>query len=150
EDSFVSGIVVEDAKLGAGVLQPLFLAAVNALPTHTDRPASGMLYGTESVSFCYPGDNEEPLALNRAQGDPQTNTVTLRGEVSDGSPVYVEDSVTVDLIGTDLLITKATSQPLAYIGQDVTYTILLENKNQTYAIDNIEVIDSFIGEIDLA
>src|SRR5690606_25646372 len=146
-DSYVSDIVVEDEQLGAGVLQPLFLAEVAKL---TPSRAPGMLFGQESVEFCYPPSGW--LTLTREKGDPQTNTVTLRGVTPSGAstiPVYTEGSVTVDLIGTDLLITKSTSQPLAYIGQDVTYTLRIENRNQSREIIDIEVFDSFLGDVEL-
>ncbi|HMM27749.1 MAG TPA: hypothetical protein PKD46_05635, partial [Aggregatilineaceae bacterium] len=146
-ETYVDSIVIEDVKLGAGALQPWFLAAVEG--KYGSRTPLNRLYGGESVEFCY----ETAITLNRAQGDPQTNTVTLTGVTPSGSatiPVYTDDSLTIDLIGTDILITKSASQPLAYIGQDVTYTIRIENRNDSLPINDIALFDSFLGEVDLA
>ncbi len=146
--SYVDNIRVEDVMLGEGALQMWFEAAVE-IAYQRQGAGSRRLYGGESVDFCYP----VAITLNRALGDPLTNKVTLRGETPSGGamiPVYTDDSLTIDLLGTDLLITKSASQPLAYIGQEVTYTVRIENRNQTYLIDNIELLDSFLGVVDPA
>lgn len=146
--SYVDNIRVEDVMLGEGALQIWFEAAVE-IAYQRQGAGSRRLYGGESVNFCYPA----AITLNRALGDPLTNKVTLRGETPSGGamiPVYTDDSLTIDLLGTDLLITKSASQPLAYIGQEVTYTVRIENRNQTYLIDNIVLLDSFLGEVDPA
>ena len=144
--SYVDDIRVEDPWF-PGQLQPLFLNAI--AEKYGPRAETDRLYAGETVNFCYPQNGT--ITLNReAHGDPQTNTVTLEGTIPGDEPrrVYTDDSLTVDILGTDILITKLTSQPLAYIGQDVTYTIRIENAHQSQDIHSIVVYDSFLGELD--
>ena len=144
--SYVDDIRVEDPWF-PGQLQPLFLNAI--AEKYGPRAETDRLYAGETVNFCYPQNGT--ITLNReAHGDPQTNTVTLEGLIPGDEPrsVYTDDSLTVDILGTDILITKLTSQPLAYIGQEVTYTIRIENAHQSQDIHSIAVYDSFLGELD--
>ncbi len=135
--TYVDDIVVQDA-LFPGFLQAPFQDAVIDKYDHDAEPAR--LYGGESVEFCY-----GPVAVSQAMGDPLNNLVYLNGTSSSGIPLYSEDEYEIDIRGTDILITKLPSQPLAYVGENLIYTIMIQNTNASLPIQITEVTDTFEG-----
>lgn len=137
--TFVEDIVIQDV-LFPGLLDTFKDAVMDQLGHLQEE--SQVLYGGEVVTFC-----EGPLVLTVSSelGDPLTNVVSLSGTTNEGTPIFAEDSVTVDIRGTDLLVTKRPSQTVAFVGDSVTYTITLFNNNETYDIIVDEVIDQFIS-----
>ncbi len=130
--TYIDDIAVQDPMF-VNQLQPLFeQAVIDQLGHPTDE--ADRLYGQESVNFCY-----GPVTLSQTQGDPVTNTVTLEGQSSSGYPVTVDDTLTIDILGTDLRVSKVPSQNVAFVGDEVTYTITLSNENnsQTIVVDSV-------------
>ena len=84
------------------------------------------------------------IAITNALGDPVYNLVSLEGTTSGGSPTYSEDELAIDVKGTALLVTKIPSPPLAYVGDSVTYTIMLYN-DAALPIVNIDLTDTRAG-----
>jgi LPXTG-site transpeptidase (sortase) family protein len=137
--TYVDNIAIRDTMLPDEALRTLFQAAVLNLPGHpADEPAR--LYGQETVDFCY-----GPVTLSRSMGDPLTNLVTVDGVSSGKYPIHAEDELTIDILGTDILITKLPSPPLVFVGEPVTYTITLFNQNGSLDITVDEVLDTFQG-----
>lgn len=130
--TWVENIRITDS-LFPTALQIPFEAAVTA--KYGNIPAD-MLIGQQSVDFCY-----GPIPLQTTMGDPVENVVSVTGTASGGYDVFTTDTLLVDLRGTNLLITKAPSQPLAYVGDEISYTIYIQNLNTTTAITNIQVTD---------
>jgi LPXTG-site transpeptidase (sortase) family protein len=137
--TFIENIAIEDTMLPAGALQTPFQDAVTAKYGRTGAE-SAKLMGQESVDFCY-----GPVTLSQSMGDPLTNLVSIQGKSSGGFPIYAEDELTIDLIGADILITKLPSPPLVFVGEPVTYTITILNKNGSQNITVDEVLDTFQG-----
>jgi len=159
---YVGDLKLQDLTLDAtGVaLQSQFEAALDALGTpygpryvEVDGVRSYRLYAGETVTFCF----GTPRQLTRALGDPVLNTVVLDGVASSGAIVHDEDEAAIDLLGTDIMITKIPSQPLAFVGEEITYTIRIENGQPLASgsnITDIVVTDTFQSgvpvELDLA
>ncbi|NDJ75897.1 MAG: DUF11 domain-containing protein [Chloroflexi bacterium] len=155
ELSYVANIQLVDPMLlpigtEPNTLQQQFEAAIAAqlptLPPGAVGPRGpAMLYAGEEVIFCYapPGG---PISLNAiTMGDPVVNLASLTGTSSNGTEVYNEYELAVDLLGQDLMITKTPSQPLAYVGEEITYVVRIENRNLTYDIQDIVITDAFGG-----
>lgn len=150
---YVANLAIDDLLLGPpGTLQSQFEAAIAALPLPSGETGRGaaQLFAGESVEFCYDPNFDDPLqprapsiTLQRTLGDPVVNKVTITGTSSTGIDTYNEAELTVDLVGTDILITKSPSQPLAFVGEKITYTIRIENRNATTNIVDLELTDAF-------
>ena len=140
--TYIDNITIQDPMF-VNQLQPLFEQAVIDQLGHAADEAD-RLYGQESVTFCY-----GPVVLSQAQGDPVTNTVTLEGQSSSGFPVTVDDTLTIDILGTDLRVAKVPSQNVAFVGDEVTYTITLSNENNSQTIVVDSVVDHITGGGDL-
>lgn len=141
---FVEDIQIQDS-LFLGDLQPLFEAQVVGNLGHPNTPEErDKLYGGEAVQFCY-----GPIVLQSGAGygDPVVNNVTLLGTTNDGTSVFHTDQFIVDILGTDLRVTKTPSQPVAFVGDDIYYTIRLLNYNGSHEIivDPDGVVDTFIN-----
>lgn len=124
-ETYVDNILLTDTQFA---IQSEFEAEVVA----KYAPAEGeedRLYGTQFVEFCH-----GPVPLNISMGDPVENVVTATGTASGGYAVFATDQVVVDLLGENLRVTKSPSQPLAYVGDEITYTIILKNLNEFWPI----------------
>ncbi len=137
--TFVDNIIINDTMFPT-IIQTDFQEAVVAQLGHSAAD-SDLLNGQETLDFCL-----DPTTMALTLGDPVYNKVSIDGVSSGGSAVYSEDELTIDIKGTDLLITKMPSSPLAFVGDVVTYTITISNTSASLRpIVDIEVTDTRAG-----
>ncbi len=109
-----------------------------------DPTEANKLLGGQGVEFCL-----DPTQLDNSMGDVLELPVTLDGQSSSFYPVHVEASLSIDVMGRDILITKLPSAPLAFVGEDITYLITIENLNASTDILVDSVTDSIFGDLEL-
>ncbi len=122
---FVNGVLQADPTVTAG--PHLVISGINV-------PAGGVatvLYTARTNSFA-PLDEDAAI----------TNTVTVLGGCADG--ITATETITAES-GPDLTITKSLSPATVTCGDQLTYTILIQNFGNTAATvaDNVIVTDTF-------
>ena len=75
--------------------------------------------------------------------DPLNNKVTVLAELND-SPIYAEDTWTVDLLHPKLEVSRTVKPSEAYAGDNVTHTIVITNTGDV-ALFDLTLVDSVYG-----
>lgn len=151
----VYALELEDASiLNLEALQEQFLDATeNTAPIDPASPPSplppavrGQLGYGMAVDFCYvPPSPETDIALTRDLGDPNTTTAILTGEYESGLPFVRDDELVIDLLGTDLLVSKEAVPLISFVGDEITYRIVIQNMDPLNYLDVTSVTDAFSG-----
>ncbi|NLX10222.1 MAG: class F sortase [Chloroflexi bacterium] len=146
---YVDDILLNDETIPMSELQTQFEAAVMGIGPENE-PTPRRLYAQQSVEFCYVAVAPEPetgFPITRDEyGDPAVNRVRITGLSSTGEQVDYAYDLEMDILGSRLSISKVAAPNVAYVGQEVQYTITVRNRltedtGATITLD--EVTDAF-------
>ncbi len=86
-----------------------------------------------------------PYTMNDAHGDPMVNTVSASGEDLLGMVVTDSDTVSVDVVHPQVMLTKVAREGCAAVGELMTYTLTVINPASADVWLNGTLVDDYNG-----